>query len=290
MNVVNTLLNRKTETKYIGQYVTTPALQNGVSPFQPPAWENAVQTLGSQAAGTQYWTVALPAMTQAALTAGQGASDINRIGNNIEPVSHRVKMTVRFAPQSIGGDPPAFQAPDKPLDLTVYVFYGYIKSMKTYSGAGASHLGNSIVVSGQTEAARAMARLLDDGDLTFSTFTGDPILAQQPLSEYVNMKVKKIHLRRAAGWINANFGNGGAVPNGAADNTLSRQLTLKFKPPTKLKYVNTTDLYPDNYAPVFAVGYVFNDPIASTNQTAPDYGEGQVEYVAQSQLWFKDHQ
>lgn len=277
------MLNRKTETKYIGQYVTTSALQNGVSPFLPAVWENVVQTVGQRAGGVQYWSVALPAMVQ-------GQTDINRIGDRLEPVSHQVKMTLKFAPQSLGGDPPVFQAPDKPLDLTAYIFYGYVKSMKTYSGAGASFQGQSIVVSGQTEAARAMARLLDDGDLTFSTFTGDPVLAQQPLSEYVNMKVKKVHFRRAAGWINANLGNGGAVPNGAADNTLSRQLTLKFKPPSKLLYTNSTDVYPDNYAPVFAVGYTFNDPIASQNQTAPDYGEGQLEYVAQAQMWFKDHQ
>jgi len=277
------MLNRKTETKYIGQYVTTVALQDGISPFQPAKFENVTQTLGEKTGGVQYWSVALPAMVQ-------GQTDINRIGDRLEPVSHQVKMTLRFASQSLGGDPPTFQAPDKPLDLTAYIFYGYVKSMKTYSGAGVSLQGTSLVVSGQTEAARAMARLLDDGDLTFSTFTGDPILAQQPLSEYVNMKVKKVHFRRGGGWINSNVGNGGAAQNTAADNTLSRQLTLKFKPPSKLLYTNSTDLYPDNYAPVFAVGYVFNDPEASGNQTAPDYGEGQLEYVAQAQMWFKDHQ
>lgn len=281
------MLNRKTETKYIGQYTTTTALQNGVSPFQDGTWENAVQPLGQLTDG-QYWTVALPAMVQ-------GVSDINRIGDRIEPVSHRVKMTVRFAQEYVPPPPggtPSIIAQDNPLDLTVYVIYGFVKSMKTYAQPSqVSLVGNSIVVSGQTEATRAMQRLLDDGDLTYSAFTGDPILAQQPLAkEYVNMKVKKIHLRRAAGYINTNAGNGDAAANTDAQNTLSKTFSLKFKVPSKLEYAASTDLYPNNYAPVFAVGYVFNDATASRNQAAPAYPGGQVEYVAQPQLWFKDHQ
>lgn len=139
MDVVNRMLNRKTETKYIGQFTTTTAAQTGVSPFAGGTWENAVQPLGQLSDG-QYWTVALPAMVQ-------GVSDINRIGDRIEPKSHRVKMTVRFAQEYVPESQPIAQ--DNPLDVTVYVFYGTIKSMKTYGQPSQTSLvNNSIVVSG----------------------------------------------------------------------------------------------------------------------------------------------
>jgi len=285
LDVVNRMLNRSTETKYIGQYATAGAIQTGISPFSDGEFENVVQQLGAHAGGN-WWTAALPAIVQAG-SGGTKVSDQTRIGDRIEPSAHHVKMTLRFAPKLVEGADPAAQ--DTPLDITAYIFYGYIKSMKTYQGA-VTYQGSSMVVTGQSEAGTAMNNVLDDGDGTFSTFNGDPILAQQPLSKYVKMKVKKVHLRRAAGWINTNANNGGAVANSDSQNTLSKTFSLKFKPPAKLQYTNAADIYPQNYAPVFAVGYVYNDATASTNQAAPVIPYGQLEYVAQNQLWFKDHQ
>jgi len=279
------MLNRSTETKYIGQYATAGALQNGITPFSGGAFENVVQQLGGRSGGN-WWTAALPAIVQAG-TGATHVSDQTRIGDRIEPSAHHVKMTIRFAQKLVDGASPAAQ--DIPLDVTAYIFYGYVKSMKTYQGA-VTYQGSSMVVTGQSEAGLAMNSVLDDGDGTFSTFTGDPILAQQPLSKYVKMKVKKVHLRRAAGWINTNANNGGATPNSDSQNTLSKTFSLKFKPPAKLQYTNAADIYPQNYAPVFAVGLVYNDATASGNQAAPAFPFGQVEYVAQNQLWFKDHQ
>jgi len=288
------MLNRKTETKYIGNWITTSSLPNGVSPFAGPQWENVTQALGSHdQSGVQYWSVALPAMTQ-------GFTDVNRIGDKIEPTAHRVKMTLRLArtqisvseSPSLGATTPVAQ--QLPLDVTAYIFYGYVKSLKTYQGSAAStYLGSSVIVSGQNEATRAMQKLLDFGDNTFAPFSGSQEYAQLPLSDYVNMKVKKVHFRQGAGWINSAAGLTGPldpVGNTAADNTISKQVTLKFKPLSKLNYKTSTDIYPENYAPVFAVGYVYNDATASQNQTTPTYGNGAIEYIAQSQLWFKDHQ
>jgi len=281
------MLSRKTETKYIGQYVTTNQAQTGVAPFAAGQWQDAVQQIGLKSNGAtppviaQSWTVALPAQVQ-------GVTDINRIGDRIEPVSHKLRMTVRFAEKYQAEGNPSI-AMDTPLDVTAYIFYGYIKSLKTYQGATAQ-FDNSIIVQGSSEATRAMNNLLDDGDTSFRTFTGDPIDAMLPLSQYVNMKVKKVHLRRAAGYVNTNAGNGGAAANGAADNTLSKSFTLSYKPPAKLIYKTSTDIYPENYAPVFAVAYIFNDATASRNQAAPVPPGGQVEYCALSQVYFKDHQ
>jgi len=280
------MLNRKTETKYIGQWVTTSAMPTGVAPFTGPKWQNVVQQLGV----STNWCVALPAQIQAALL-GTSADEYNRIGDKIEPISHHVKMTLRIAPGYLSGPPVTFNAQQVPLDVTAYIFYGYIKSLKTYEGSAASTLAQqSVVVSGQNEAARAYQRLLANGDGTFSAFNGDPALAQLPLSDYVNMKVKKVHYRQGLGWINsANglVGDNTPVPNVSAQNTLSKQITLKFKPPTKLAYRQSTDIYPENYAPVFAVAYVYNDSLGFTyNPLTP----GALEYVAQAQLWYKDHQ
>jgi len=275
------MLNRKTETKYIGQWVTTSALPTGVAPFTGPAWQNVLQPAGVGA----NWCVALPAQVQ-------GITDLTRIGDKIEPVSHQVKMTLRIAPGYLMGPPVTYNAQQVPLDVTAYIFYGYVKSMKTYEGGAAvSMVGNSTCVTGQNEASRAWSRLLNNGDDTFSSFNGDPTRAQLPLSDYVNMKVKKVHYRQGYGWINTASGLVGdntPVPNTDSQNTLSKQITLKFKPPTKLSFKQSSDVYPENYAPVFAVGYVYNDSLGFS--AIPGGNPGALEYVAQAQLWFKDHQ
>lgn len=273
------MLNRKTETKFIGQWMTVNTPQTGVSPFPGSYFQNVIQPLGQGSDGNQYWQTALPAMIQ-------GTTDINRIGDRIEPSSLSVKLNVRLGQQAVA-DIRGAQA--TPLDITVYVFYGLVKSMKTFQGATAVQ-DNRIVVSGQTEASTAMTRLLDKGDLTFAPFDGSQQYAQHPLSDYVNMKVKKIHLRQASGWINTNANNGSASPNTDSQNTIRKEVTLKWKVPSKLQYTNSSDIYPQNFAPVFAVGYVYNDATASTNQAAPVFGDGDVEYTAFSSLYFKDHQ
>lgn len=279
LDVVNRMLNRKTETKFVGQWMTTNALQTGVSPFPSAYFQNVIQPLGQGSDGSQYWQTALPAMVQ-------GTTDINRIGDRIEPTSLSTKLNIRLAQQAVA-DVRGAQA--TPLDITVYVFYGLVKSLKTYQGS-VSLEDTRLVVSGQSEAGMAMNRLLDKGDLTFTQFDGSQQYAQFPLSDYVNMKVKKIHLRQASGWINTNANNGSAPPNTDSQNTIRKEVTLKWKVPSKLQYTNSTDIYPQNFAPVFAVGYVYNDATASTNQIAPAFGDGDVEYTAFSSLYFKDHQ
>lgn len=277
LDVVNRMLNRKTETKFIGQWMTTNVVQDGISPFQLPYFQNVVQTVGAGAGG-QFWTPALPAMVQ-------GLSDINRLGDRIEPTSLKVKLNVRLA-QQVVADIKGAQA--TPIDVTVYVFYGFIKAMKTYQGSVGVQ-DNRLVVTTQSEAVTAMTKLLDNGDLTFKTFDGSQQFAQLPLSSYVDMKVKKIHLRQASGWINTPAGNNSASPNTDSQNTIRKEVNLKFKT-KKLQYPTSTDIYPNNYAPVFALGCVFNDATASTNQASPTYPNGVVEYTAFSSLYFKDHQ
>lgn len=291
---MNGLLNRKTETKYIANWITQGSLAVP-NVAGTPQWENATQQLGFNAGATQYWSVALPAQAQ-------GVTDLTRIGSLIEPKGHSVRMTVRLARSvppaseespSIGAGTPFAQ--QLPLDITVYIIYGYVKSMKTYqgTGAGVTYVGSSTVVSGQNEAGRAMTNLLDVGDGTFATFDGSQENAQLPLSSYVNMKVKKVRLRQAAGWINSATGlsPGTALANSDSQNQIMKQLTLKYKPPASLRYGKNSDTYPDNYAPVYAVGYVYNDATASQPpHNSPFYGFGQVEYIAQAQMWFKDHQ
>lgn len=265
--------------------MTTTSVQNGVSPFPPAKFVNVVQGLGYGSTGSQNWQIALPAIVQAGV-GSTTVSDITRIGDRIEPTSHRVKLNIRLA-QQVVADIMGAQA--GPIDLTVYVMYGYIKSLKTYQNS-TTLLDSRLIVDGSSEAATAMAKLLDNGDLTFSTFDGSQQFAQLPLSDYVDFKVKKIHFRQAAGWINTNANNGSAVPNTDSQNTIRKECILKFKPKSKLAYRTSSDIYPENYAPVFALGYVYNDATASTNQLAPVFGNGAIEYTAFSSLYYKDHQ
>jgi len=277
---ITTVINRKTETKYIGQWLTTSAMPTGVAPFTGPKWQNVVQPLGV----TNNWCVALPAQAEIETPFG-------RDGIRIEPLSHRVKMTLRIAPGYTGTGPFQFNAQQVPLDVTAYIFYGYIPSLKTYQGSAASTLvQNTVCVTGQNEAQRAYGHLLENGDNTFTPFTGDPALAQLPMSKYVNMKVMKLHYRQGYGWINTASGLVGdntPVPNTDSQNTLSKTVTLKFKPPAKLLYKTSTDIYPENYAPVYGVAYVYNDALGF--QAVPAGNPGALEYVAQAQMWFKDH-
>ena len=214
----------------------------------------------------------------------QGLTNLTRLGDKIEPTGLKLKLNVRLAQQPVAD---VMGAQAIPLDVTVYIFYGYIKSLKTYQGA-TSLQDNRIVVSGSTEASTAMNKLFDKGDDTFATFDGSQQFAQFPMSDYVNLKVKKIHLRQAGGWINTNANNGSATPNTDSQNTIRKEVTLRFGGPTKLLYKTPTDIYPENSAPVFALGYVYNDATASTNQAAPVYPVGAVEYTAYSSLYYKD--
>lgn len=268
MNIVNRILNRKTETRFLAQPITyttgSPASVN---------WMNDIPPVSA-------WNLALPAQVQ-------GDDKQNRIADTISPVDHRVKLKVRFAPQNLANpDQPTnpVQA-SLPFDVTIYVFYGYIKSLKTYQGSTGTS-ANSLVVSGSTEATTALTRLLDLGNGAFSQFTGDSALAQYPLSEYVKMKVKKIRLHKPAGWVNTQGGALITTPEASSDGIHQKEVTLKFKAPPKLKYPNSSDNYPDNYAPVFGVGYVFNDPISNPAAVAASYGT--IDYSAIAMLRYKD--
>lgn len=269
MNIVNRILNRKTETRFLAQPITfIPA-----TPAQP-AWANDIPTMGA-------WNVALPQQVQ-------GDDKQNRIGDTINPTDLRVKVKVRFAMVNTAGpeQPPAYVQTSLPLDLTVYIVYGTIKSLKTYQGS-TNVLNNCRIVQGSTEASTALSRLLDHGDGSFGQFTGDPAYAQYPLSDYVNMKVKKIRLHKPAGWVNTQSGAIITSPETSSDGIHEREVVLKFKTcPGKFKYRNSTDVYPDNYAPVFAVGYCFND--AASNPAAVPAGFGTIEYCAISMLRYKD--
>lgn len=261
---VKTIVKGQAETKYVAK---TPMTSFG--------YENDIPTLGE-------WTVALPPVTQ-------GPSDIQRVGDKMSPVSHRTKLSVRIANQNLAGagEPPLYAANVQPLDITVYVVYGYIKSLKTYQGSTAVS-GISTVVSGSTEASLAMNDLLDNGDGTYVTFDGTPQKALLPFNKtLVDMKVKKFRLHKPAGWVNS---GANAIDQTkteqSSDGIHSRDVTLKWSPPSKMLFNLDTDIYPNNYAPVFAVGYVYNDSIS--NPAAVQYTYGGVEYTAQNQLWFKD--
>lgn len=261
---VKTIVKGQAETKYVAR-----------SPINNFGYENDIPSLGE-------WTVALPPVTQ-------GPGEIQRIGDKMSPVSHRTKLNIRIANTNTSGsgDPPVYGANTTPLDITVYIVYGYIKSLKTYQGSTAVS-GLSTVVQGSTEATLAMSNLLDKGDGTYVTFDGSAPNAMLPFNKtLVDMKIKKVRLHKPAGWVNS--GANAVDPSAkeqSSDGIHARDVTLKWSPPAKMLFNLDTDVYPNNYAPVFAVGYVYNDSISNPSSVAYTYGG--VEYTAQNQLWFKD--
>lgn len=260
---VKTIVKAQAETKYVAK---TPITNFG--------YENDIPSLGE-------WTVALPPVSQ-------GPAETQRIGDKMSPVSHRTKLNLRIANINTSGqgEPPSYGANTSPLDITVYVVYGYIKALKTYQGS-TSVSGLSTVVSGSTEASAAMSELLDKGDGTYVTFDGTPQNALLPFNKtLVDMKVKKFRLHKPAGWVNSGANAPDQTKEQSSDGIHSRDVTLKWSPPSKMLFNLDTDMYPNNYAPVFAVGYVYNDSIS--NPATVQYTYGSVEYTAQNQLWFKD--
>ena len=103
MNVVNRILNRKSETKYITDYTDENA--------------NAWQTFNSQVFGANQWAAAIPPLAQ-------GTTDYTRLGDSVFPTSHYTDLHFRINPVS-----PAYTSPN-PVDITIVIFHGVCKKYK----------------------------------------------------------------------------------------------------------------------------------------------------------------
>lgn len=250
MNVVNRILNRKSETKYV---TSRPADAN---PF-------TYTQINSTISGSGQWGSALPSLAQ-------GTTDYTRIGDSIVPVSSKLTVEARIRPLA------GTTSYGAPVDITLVVFYGYCKKYKQYGDV-------------QSNAAALCTQLLKLGGVdpvtglettNFSGNAADDMLVIN--DETWHLRKKRFHLFKAPGQLN---GTTGAGVLSTPDKNMAR-FTLDFTKmlPAKLRYDDATSALPDNIAPVWTMGYYYND------STPPDTtaGSGIVEYKSIRHLKFKD--
>lgn len=228
MNVVNRILNRKSETKYAGQ-------------LGAATWTN----ITSQLDGTinQIRRVIPPVV--------QGSDENDRLGDSLVPTSLKVKLALRLAAKPTGAEPP-FAAPGA-RDITAVIWYGYARKYKA-----------SDVLFSDTNIIRS---LLDNGTATGVPFLGNPQELLFPVkNEFFQVKRKTVRLHKPTGTVNI-FGQDDGTAGGL-DASMLKYVSLDFKTPAKFLYGDAAKAYPENYAPFFAVAYVNNDPLSEVSSQA----------------------
>lgn len=237
-------LDSKIETKYTANYayLATP---------------NTYLPVNSPILGPTQWTLAVPGL-------GQGLTAYDRIGDKISPTSLKVALDLRFTA--------AAQA--TPHDITAVIYYGYCKKYTSFYDVQS----NSVDLCDQL---LRLGGVVTTTDAELQPFNGIQSDVHLPINKTVwALKKKTIHMYKAPGILNGGASAGVlSTPN---KNNVSVILDWSSALPAKLKYDQSTDVYPENFAPVFAIGYYYNDG------TAPDTGTGILEFQASKMLYFKD--
>jgi len=167
----------------------------------------------------------------------QGTEDNQRLGNQITPVSLRVKGVVRLKPDVI--------ANQQGTNIKVVIYVLTHTSLKDYENL---------------YARNDFTQLLNDGNNNTEAFRGNVAYKDLEVSKqyYKVLKRKVITLRYS-----------GSVPisatNVSIDNShswygeytfdLSKHLPAKFKYPEQLASPGTSINFPTNFAPFMAIGY-----------------------------------
>jgi len=174
----------------------------------------------------------------------QGTEDNQRLGNQVSPVSLRVKGVVRLKTDSIIGN-------QQGTNIKVVIYVLHHVSLKDYENLYAKN---------------DFTQLLNDGNNNTVAFRGNVAFKDLEVSKqyYKVLKRKVITLRYA-----------GSIPlsatNVSIDNShswyaeysfnLTKHLPSKFKYPESNATPASTVNFPTNYAPFMAIGYYdFKDP------------------------------
>lgn len=251
MNVVNRILNRKSETKYL-----TNVTNSSGAPYNSPVMFNsAVQ-------GTSQFISALPSMVQ-------GTDDYDRVGDSVVPTKLVNDIFIDFVPKS------GQVGLDLPVDLTVHIFYGYCKKYKSWTdvNTNSSALADQLLKLGAKDPVSGSE---------FKPFVGLHRDTTLHLNQDIfHLKTKKIHMYKSPG-----YSNGVTSPGIISQpSKIHAHVKLDWTKmlPAKLKYEESADTLPSNYAPFWCIAYSYND------QSTPDTGAtGILEYVYTSHLSFKD--
>lgn len=251
MNVVNRILNRKSETKYVSNITNSSG-----SPYVNPVMVNsAIQ-------GTHQFQSALPPMVQ-------GDDDYSRIGDSIVPTKLVNDLWIDFVPKS------GQVGLDLPVDISVVIYYGYCKKYKSWTDVdtNSSALADQLLKLGTKDPVSGSEHKAFVGlhrDMT--------LLANQDI---FHLKKKVIRMYKSPG-----YSNGVTSPGIISEpSKIHAHVKLDFTKllPAKLKYEESTDTLPSNYSPFWCIGYVYND------QSLPDTGTtGILEYQYTSHLHYKD--
>jgi len=254
---------RTSETKFVSDYgsiLTTSLAQNVFTSFN------------GQIYGGAQWFNCLPQLLE-------GTGDYQRVGSKISPRQVKVAVDVRIKP-----DGENFST-QYPKDLTVVVYYGYCKRFTTFGDVDANSglLSNQLLRLGGVGAAggswtgsetKAFEGVVSDSHLVIN-------------NDIWHLRKKTFRLYKAAGYLNGtSVINTNGTLNAPNKNSHSFMLDFGSMCPKTLTYNAATDASPMNWAPVFSMGYYYND------RTIPDDGSTDhpalLEYRANKFLTFKD--
>lgn len=251
--LVNRVLNRKSETKY-------------ASSRAGESVPHTYTVVNSVISGSGQWAAALPRIIQ-------GTDDYSRIGDTIMPSKARVDLELALVDPA--GTPTGTYSNPNPVDITAYIVYGYCKKYRAYNDVQA----NSAALSDQLLKLGGV----DASGNEYTSFSGYREDADLIINDAIwHLKVKKVRLFKSPGQLN------GPVSPGviSTPNKTTHKVRLDFSKmlPTKLKYPDVGDLLPINFSPVFSIGYYYND--GSPPDTTS--GVGLLKYHATSHMFWKD--
>lgn len=206
-------------------------------------------------------------------------SSSGRRGLKIQPTKLRTDLRFIFADENlinVGGT--ATRVDAAAWDVTVHIWYGYVKRYKIMSDvlANAGFVATNLLEVDGTTLQRFSGRLEDE------TFELN--------KEFVAMKHKKFRMFKNAGLPNV---LDTVIPAQNFPVQNAHRVSLTWKPLKTLSYADESATYPENYAPVMIVGYCHNDGTQAANVSngGPTTIIQQVPAIQMLQvnkLWFKD--
>lgn len=263
--IAKRVFNRNTETKYLAydQFETAKDIFGDTIPSSGPAQLFAV----------------MPPVPEATTA----ANEYTRTGVKIQPTRLEVDVELFFNNNhpTVGGAIGGPLLDTASWDITVHMFYGYVRKYKQ----NADVIANSQLI---------CSNLLDLGDGSTTRWDGSPTAHQLKLNkEYMSgMKRKVFRMSRPLGEQNT-----GSVAGGVTTyfpQKINKTVKLLFTPPKTLMFNETND-EPENYAPVLIIGYQHNDNTQASNAwIASGVVPGDVlrapalSVYIKSHLWFKD--
>lgn len=260
VSIAKRVFNRGTETQYLCDN-------------QPLDWTAIYGDTLPAGTNPQLFSCLMP-ISQA----NEGTS-YGRRGVKITPVKHRTDLRFTFSNEALllsGGN--AVPVSNAAWDITVHVWYGYVKRFKSIDEVNANQaaiLNGLFEITGGT-LARFSGRYVD------TTFERN--------KEYASLKHKSFRMFKNAGA--ANIGDA-IIPAQNYPATEHHTMSLNWKPPKTLDYGQDAALTPENYAPFMVVGYHHNDQSQASNSANAGATSNiqQIPAVVMCQvnkLWFKD--